>query len=90
MKRYHIPRLAFINKMDRTGADAIAVCEQMREKLGAEAILMQWPMGAGENFAGMIDLVTQKTLVFEGKNGENVLQGLYGLGTNVGDTNEFT
>ncbi len=72
MKRYHVPRLAFINKMDRTGAEPIKVVEQMREKLGADAILMQWPMGAGEEFAGVIDLVTMKALYFDGKKGETV------------------
>ncbi len=41
MKRYHVPRLAFINKMDRTGADPLRVCQELREKLGDDAILMQ-------------------------------------------------
>src|ERR1044072_6872984 len=45
MKRYHVPRLAFINKMDRTGADFRRVCRELREKLAADAILMQYPMG---------------------------------------------
>ena len=51
MKRYHVPRLAFINKMDRTGADPHKVCEQMKEKLGANAVLMQLPIGEGENLS---------------------------------------
>jgi elongation factor G len=72
MKRYHVPRLAFVNKMDRTGADPISVAAQMKEKLGAEAILMQWPMGAGESFEGVIDLVTMKALYFDGSNGETI------------------
>jgi len=72
MKRYHVPRLAFINKMDRTGADPLRVCRQMREKLGCDAILMQYPMGAGESFAGVIDLITMQALYFEGKDGETV------------------
>jgi len=72
MKRYHVPRLAFINKMDRTGADPLKVVEQMKEKLGAEAILMQWPMGAGESFEGLIDLVTMKALYFDGERGETI------------------
>jgi len=50
MKRYHVPRLAFINKMDRTGADPLRVCREVRQKLGADAILMQYSMGAGETF----------------------------------------
>src|SRR5436305_6582558 len=57
MKRYHVPRLAFINKMDRMGADPVRVCQQLREKLGADALLMQWPIGVSENFSGVIDLI---------------------------------
>ncbi len=72
MKRYHVPRLAFINKMDRTGADPLRVCQEMHDKLGDDAILMQHPIGAGEAFAGIIDLVTQKALYFDGANGETV------------------
>ena len=72
MKRYHVPRLAFINKMDRTGADPLKVVEDMREKLNTDAILMQLPMGAGETFAGMIDLITMKALHFDGEKGETV------------------
>lgn len=72
MRRYHVPRLAFINKMDRTGADANSVCEQMREKLNIDAVMMQLPMGAGETFEGVIDLVTQKALYFEGTEGSDV------------------
>jgi elongation factor G len=72
MKRYHVPRLAFINKMDRTGADPLAVCEQVREKLGCDAIMVQLAMGAGETFEGMIDLVAMEAIYFEGKDGEVV------------------
>jgi elongation factor G len=72
MKRYHVPRLAFINKMDRTGADAQRVCKQLREKLGADAILMQLPIGAGETFQGVIDLISMRALFFDGKEGEDV------------------
>ncbi len=74
MKRYHVPRLAFINKMDRTGADPFKVVEQMREKLGADAVMMQYPMGAGETFEGIIDLVSMKQLRYEGAKGENVIE----------------
>ncbi len=72
MKRYHVPRLAFINKMDRTGANALRVCQEIRDKLGNEAILMQYPIGAGETFQGVIDLVTLEALYFDGENGETV------------------
>lgn len=74
MKRYHVPRLAFINKMDRTGADAFRVVDQMRRKLGADAVLVQYPIGAGEAFEGMIDLVRMKKLRFDGNSGETVVE----------------
>ena len=72
MKRYHIPRLAFINKMDRTGARPFAIIEDVKEKLGVDCCLMQYPMGGGENFAGMIDLITQQAIYFDGNDGEKV------------------
>ena len=72
MKRYHVPRLAFINKMDRTGADPFRVVEQLREKLHCDAFLTQIPMGAEDNFQGMIDLVTMTAMFFDGEHGETV------------------
>jgi elongation factor G len=72
MKRYHVPRLAFINKMDRIGANAEKVVAQVREKMGCDAILMQWPIGKEDNFQGVIDLVTMKANYFDGANGEHV------------------
>src|SRR5580698_10956118 len=72
MKRYHVPRLAFINKMDRTGANCDKVVAQVREKMGADAVLMQWPIGKEENFQGMIDLITMKAYYFDGAKGEKV------------------
>jgi elongation factor G len=72
MRRYGVPRLAFVNKMDRTGADAYRVAQQVRDKLNANAIMMQIPIGAGETFDGVIDLVTMKAFYFDGKDGEDV------------------
>jgi elongation factor G len=72
MKRYKVPRLAFINKMDRTGAEPHRVCSEVAEKLGETPILMQLPIGEGETFEGVIDLVTMKALYFDGEHGENV------------------
>ena len=72
MKRYHVPRLAFINKMDRIGANCEKVVAQVREKMGCDAVLMQWPIGKEDNFQGMIDLVTMKANYFDGANGEDV------------------
>ena len=72
MKRYKVPRLAFINKMDRTGANHKSVVEQVREKLGADAVLFQLPVGLEDNFKGVVDLITMKAYFFDGDNGENV------------------
>ncbi len=72
MKRYKIPRLAFINKMDRTGARPFSIVEDVKAKLGVDACLMQYPMGAGETFEGMIDLITLKAMYFDGEKGVDV------------------
>ena len=72
MKRYHVPRLAFINKMDRTGANPLNVVEKMREKLGCDAVLMQLPIGIGDKFEGIIDLIRMQAAYFDGVDGENV------------------
>ncbi len=73
MKRYRVPRIAFINKMDRTGADPERVIRDIREKLALNAVPIQMNMGTSENFEGVIDLVTMKALTFEGSNGERVV-----------------
>jgi elongation factor G len=64
-ERYHVPRLAFVNKMDRTGADFLKVVDQIRDKLGAKPIALQLPIGAEENFAGVVDLVEMKAVTFD-------------------------
>ncbi len=75
MKRYQVPRVAFINKMDRTGANPFRVVEQLRDKLGAEAFLMQYPIGAEENFQGVVDLIEMKSLTHAGAEGEEIVEG---------------
>ncbi|MHB1038252.1 MAG: elongation factor G [Pirellulales bacterium] len=72
MKRYHVPRLGFVNKMDRTGADYQRVVRQVREKLECDAVLMQLPIGSGDRFEGLVDLVSMRAAYFEGANGEDV------------------
>lgn len=62
--RYKVPRIAFINKMDRTGADFFAAVETMKEKLGANAVPVHLPIGAESAFKGMVDLVTMKAYLF--------------------------
>lgn len=70
MKRYSVPCLAFINKLDRMGANPYRVLNQMRSKLNHNAAFMQIPIGLEGNTRGIIDLVSQKALYFEGSNGE--------------------
>jgi elongation factor G len=72
MKRYGVPRIAFINKMDRTGADPGRVTTELREKLGLNAVPIQLPIGSGTEFEGIIDLRSMTARFFEGANGENV------------------
>lgn len=72
MRRYHVPRVAFINKMDRIGADPFNVTEQLRDKLGCDAVMMQIPIGKESGFEGIIDLITEKAIYFDGPNGEDV------------------
>ena len=74
MKRYHVPRIAFINKMDRTGANPQSVIKQIEEKLDVQPLPLQLPMGAEENFEGVIDLITMEAVTFEGEKGETVVR----------------
>ena len=66
--KYHVPRLAFINKMDRTGADFLRVVEQMKQRLGANPIAMQVAIGAEEQFEGVVDLVRMKAIRWQQEN----------------------
>jgi elongation factor G len=75
MKRYRVPRIAFVNKMDRTGADPDRVRQDMTQKLGLNVVPIQLPMGCGDAFKGVIDLITMEAIVFEGKDGEKVVRG---------------
>ena len=72
MQRYHVPRLAFINKMDRVGANPHGVTEQLREKLGCHAVMMQLPIGSEADFEGVVDLVARTAIYFDGPSGEDV------------------
>ena len=62
--RYRVPRLAFINKMDRVGADFFGVVEQMKKKLRAHPVVVQIPLGAEENFRGILDLIEGCAYIF--------------------------
>ncbi|XP_014680443.1 PREDICTED: elongation factor G, chloroplastic-like, partial [Priapulus caudatus] len=60
--KYHVPRIAFVNKMDRAGADFLRVVAQMKSRLGASAIPVQLPIGSEESFGGVVDLVQMKSV----------------------------
>jgi elongation factor G len=75
MNRYKVPKVAFINKCDRVGADPYQVVDQLRQRLNHNALLMQIPIGLEGDFSGLIDLVSMKALWFEGPFGEEVKTG---------------
>jgi elongation factor G len=75
MNRYKVPRVAFVNKCDRAGANPYRVLDQLRQRLNHNAILMQIPIGLEGSFSGVIDLVSMKAIYFEGAFGEEVKTG---------------
>jgi elongation factor G len=72
MKRYKVPRIAFVNKCDRTGANPYRVKDQLVEKLDLNAVLMQIPIGLEDRLEGVVDLVTMKAIYFDGPNGDDL------------------
>ncbi len=72
MKRYNVPRLAFINKCDRTGANPYKVKDQLVEKLGHNAVMIQIPIGLEDRHEGLVDLVTMKAVYFRGPQGDEI------------------
>ncbi|HHY20136.1 MAG TPA: elongation factor G [Firmicutes bacterium] len=62
--RYKVPRIAFINKMDRIGADFFRVVDMIKERLAANPVLLQIPIGAEDNFRGMVDLISNKAIIY--------------------------
>lgn len=74
MKRYKVPRLAFVNKCDRAGANPYRVRDQLEEKLGHNAVLMQVPIGLEDKHEGVIDLVKMKAIYFEGPSGDDIVE----------------
>ncbi|CAK0883250.1 unnamed protein product [Prorocentrum cordatum] len=69
MKRYEVPRIVFINKLDRYGADPLLILKQIRQKLGLTVQPLQLPIGEEDNFAGVCELITREAVYFEGDNG---------------------
>ncbi len=74
MRRYSVPRIAFINKCDRVGANPLRVRDQLREKLGHDPVLLQLPIGLEDRFTGVVDLIRMKALLFEGESGERIVE----------------
>ncbi|EQA35169.1 translation elongation factor G [Leptospira inadai serovar Lyme str. 10] len=74
MRRYNVPRVAFINKLDRTGANPFRVIDQLREKLKHNAVAVQIPIGLENDLQGIIDLVTMKAVYFEGNGGMQIVE----------------
>ncbi|MDQ5987928.1 MAG: Elongation factor G [Syntrophus sp. SKADARSKE-3] len=72
MKRYKVPCIAFINKCDRSGANPFRVIDQIKSKLGHNALPLQIPIGLESNFIGVIDLLKMKAIYFDGENGEKI------------------
>lgn len=72
LKRYHVPRIAFVNKCDRQGANPLRVCKQLREKLGLNSYMVELPIGLEDKLQGVVDLIAMKAYYFEGKDGVDV------------------
>jgi elongation factor G len=72
LKRYHVPRIAFVNKCDRTGANPFKVCKQLRDKLGLNAVMIQIPIGLEDKLEGVVDLISMKAVYFDGDAGTEI------------------
>jgi len=72
MRRYRVPRIAFVNKMDRAGANYARVASQLKEKLNHHPVMLQIPIGAEDRFQGIVDPIVGKAYYFDGENGEHV------------------
>jgi len=74
MRRYNVPRLAFVNKCDRQGANPYRVTDQLREKLGHNAVMITLPIGLEDKLQGLVDLVKMRAFFFRGDNGEEIVE----------------
>jgi len=72
LKRYKVPRVAFINKIDRTGSDPYKVCRQLADRLGLNSVMMQVPIGLEERHRGVVDLVSMKAIYFDSDEGRGI------------------
>lgn len=74
MKRYHVPEIVFINKLDRSGANPFTAIDAIRNKLHLNPVVLQYPIGLENNFVGVIDLIEMTAHYYEGKSGEAVIR----------------
>ncbi|CAI8493396.1 unnamed protein product [Hanseniaspora opuntiae] len=72
MKRYNVPRVTFINKMDRLGANPYKVIDDLEHKLKLPCAAIQVAIGAEDTFKGAVDIITKKAVYYDGENGENI------------------
>ena len=72
MKRYNVPGIAFINKLDRTGGDPFKVIGQLRNKLGHNAAFLQLPIGKDSDTKGLVDIIRDRAIYFDGQFGEQI------------------
>jgi elongation factor G len=75
MRRYKVPRIAFVNKLDRTGANPFRVRDQLREKLKLHPVMIQYPIGLEDKLQGVVDLIEMVAFTFHGENGEQIERG---------------
>ncbi len=75
MRRYKVPRIAFVNKLDRTGANPFRVRDQLREKLKLNPVMIQCPIGLEDKLEGVVDLIEMEAFTFHGENGEQIERG---------------
>ena len=74
MMRYNVPRIMFINKLDRMGANPFHAIDSVRDKLGLKCAAVQIPIGTDERLKGLVDIIEGKAYFFEGSNGENIVE----------------
>ena len=88
-EKYHVPRIAFVNKLDRAGADFFRTVEMMRERLGACPLVVQLPVGSAESFCGVIDLLQMQAILYAAGHAWSHVpdhgypRGFYGTGARV-------
>ena len=86
---YKVARIGFVNKMDRSGADFLGVCKQVKEKLGSKAVALQLPIGAEDNFKGVVDLVNNRGIIWNESDKGMTFQEIPVPADMVDETNEY-